>query len=250
MGMIVFIPPSFEVGSGKKLQQIRKWYNPFIRSLDKGGPVAKMLFRPEEIHGASGIGGIFKPFPEGHGDVSLVSRRFLVVEDLAVLKDDLKGLAAIETGKIHRHRLTGEKPADRQRFKGSLAEPFLLAFNGDAVLGGKIVERRERDNQVGSRVKPSRYARGEKIVEGLSAFFYRKTEFGCQFGVKRGLAGFYHAFHDGMKGLVEHSEFTHGWVSFLSLDRHSDESLNPRDLKGLGKLRTPVIKPPTLPEIL
>ena len=86
---------------------------------------------------------------------------FPVVEDLTVLKHDLEGLAAIETGKLHRHRLAGKKPADRQRFKGSLAEPFLLTFNGDAVLGGKIVEGRKGDNQVGSRVKPSRYARGE-----------------------------------------------------------------------------------------
>jgi hypothetical protein len=140
MGMIVFIPTPPEVGSGKKLQQIMKGYNPFICSLDKGGPVAKMLFRPEEIHGASGIGGIFKPFPERHGDVSLVSCRFLVVEDLTVLKYDLEGLAAIETGKIHRHRLTGEKPADRQRFKGSLAEPFLLTVDGDPVLGRKVVK--------------------------------------------------------------------------------------------------------------
>jgi hypothetical protein len=178
MGMIVFVPPPFEVGPGKKLQQIRKHYNPFIRSLDKRGPAANMLFRPEEIHGASGKGGIFKPFPEGHGYVSPVSGRFPVVEDLAVLKHDLEGLAAIETGKIHRHRLAGEKPADRQRFKGSLAEPFLLTFNGDAVLGWKIVEGRKRDNQVGSREKPSRYARGEEIVEGFSAFFHRKTEFG------------------------------------------------------------------------
>ena len=65
-------------------------------------------------------------------------------------------------------------------------------------------------------IQPSRYARGEEVVEGLSAFFHRKTEFGCQFRVKRRLAGFHHAFHDGMKGLVEHRELTHG-LFFLSV---------------------------------
>jgi hypothetical protein len=120
-----------------------------------------MLFRPEEIHGASGKSRILKPFPERDGDVGRVSLRFLEIEEPAILKHNLEGLAAIQTGEIHRHRLAGEEPADRQRFKGSLAEPFLLTFDRDAVLGGKIVERRKRDDVVGPGVKPSRDTRGE-----------------------------------------------------------------------------------------
>ena len=61
----------------------------------------------------------------------------------------------------HPYRLAREKPADRQRFESSLAEPFLLAVYGDPVLGGEIVERREGYDVIGSRVQPSWYAGGE-----------------------------------------------------------------------------------------
>jgi hypothetical protein len=100
MGDIVLIHPPFEIGTGKKLQHIGKRRYPFPGSFGIGGPVANMLFRPEEIHGASGIAWIFKPSPERHGDVSHITRRFPVIQDPAILKHDPEGFAAIEAGEI------------------------------------------------------------------------------------------------------------------------------------------------------
>jgi hypothetical protein len=160
-----------------------------------------MFFRPEAIHGASGKAHIFKPFPERHRDIGLIPSRFLV-KDPTILQNDSEGFAAIQAGKLYSYFLAGEEPADRQRFKSSLAEPFLLPLNSNAVLGGEIVKRGEGDDVVGSWVKPSCYSGGKEVMEGLPSFFHRKAELGSQFRIKRGLAGFYHTLHDDMKGLV------------------------------------------------
>jgi hypothetical protein len=172
VGDIILIHPPLKVRSGKKFDHIRKRGNALISPFDKGGPVANMLFRPEEVHGASGIARIFKPFPEGHGDIGLVPSCFLLIHDDTIPDLNTERLTTVQAGRIYDHFFAGEKPADRQRFKGSLAEPFLLTFNGDAVLGGQIVERGKGNDVIGSRVKPSRYAGGEKIVKGFSAFFH------------------------------------------------------------------------------
>jgi hypothetical protein len=215
MGDIILIHPPLEIGTRKKLHHVRKRCNSFFGSSYKGGPVANMLFRPEEIHGASGKTCVFKPFPERHRDIGHESTGFLIIQNLSVLDNNPERVTAIQAGGFYRHRLSGEKPADRQRLKGSLAEPFLLAFNGDAVLGGQIIERGEGDDEVGAGVKPSGNSGGEKIVKGFSSFFHRETEFGSQFRVKRGLAGFHHTLHDDMKGLVKDSGRAHGFFSFL-----------------------------------
>jgi hypothetical protein len=96
-------------------------------------PVAHMLFRPEEVHSASGIGNIFHPPPEGDGHISRDSFR-IGAENLPVADLDLKGLSAVKTGRIDLYDLPWEKPADRQRFKPSLPKPFLLPINRDAIL--------------------------------------------------------------------------------------------------------------------
>ncbi len=160
-----------------------------------------MFFRPEAIHGASGKARIFSPFPEGYGNISHKPGRFLI-QDLSILKLNPEWLAAVQARELYGYFFAWEKPADRQRFEGSLAEPFLLPLNTYAVLGGEIVEGGEGDDVVGSRVKPSRDSRGKEIMEGLPSFFHRKAELGSQFRIKRGLAGFHHALHDDMKGLV------------------------------------------------
>ena len=99
-----------------------------------------MLFRPEEIHGTSGITDVFEPFWKRNGHVCEKSQGLLILY-LAVFHFEAKRLAAIQTGKVHPHRLAGEKPADRQRFKASLTVPFLFTINRDPILGGQVVER-------------------------------------------------------------------------------------------------------------
>ncbi len=110
-----------------------------------------MLFRPEDVHGASGISHILKPFPEGNRHVGHVSRGFLI-QEFSILELDAKRLSAIEARKIHGYFLAGKEPADRQRFKASLTEPLLAAVDGYAILRRQVVEGCEGYNVVCSRV--------------------------------------------------------------------------------------------------
>ena len=116
-----------------------------------------MPFRPEEVHGRSGMSDVFKPFPERNGHIGHVSGG-LFVQDPAVTEHDLQRFTTIQTGKIHRYRFTREEPADRQRFESSLAEPLLPAVDDDAVLGGQVVEGRKGNDVVGPWMQPSRDA--------------------------------------------------------------------------------------------
>lgn len=116
--------------------------------------MANMPFRPEEVHGRSGIADVFKPFPERNGDIGRVFQGFFI-QDPTVPENDLKRFTTIQTGEIHRYRLAREEPADRQRFESSLAEPFLPAVDGDAVMGGEVVEGGKGDDVVGSWIEPS-----------------------------------------------------------------------------------------------
>lgn len=94
-----------------------------------------MLFRPEEVHGASGKGKLGEPFSKRDRDVAHDAGR-VRVEDDPVTHLDVNGLSTIEAGGIDRHFSTGYEPADRQRFEASLAVPSVLAVDADVVLGG------------------------------------------------------------------------------------------------------------------
>ena len=75
--------------------------------------------------------------------------------DDAVAHFDGDGFAAIKTRGIDSNLLPRKQPADRQRFESSLREPLLLTVNGDPKLGGLIVERRKRGNQIRIWKKPA-----------------------------------------------------------------------------------------------
>ncbi len=113
-----------------------------------------MLFRPEEVHPASGIPNIVTPLPDGIGHIGRIGES-LLVEELAILDDDPEGFTTVETGEIHYHGFAWEKPADRQRFQPSLTEPLLLSVNGDAVMGGDVTKRTDRRDVLGSRIRPT-----------------------------------------------------------------------------------------------
>ena len=106
-----------------------------------------MLFRPEEVHRASGIGSVFEPLPKGHRHIR--HQAFgLGSEDFSVTDLHQDREPAIETGSIDLDCFPREKPADCQRFERSLAKPFLLSFNGDSILSGKIVEWGKRGDVI------------------------------------------------------------------------------------------------------
>jgi hypothetical protein len=102
-------------------------------------PFTKMFFRPEEVHRTSGVWYFEHPLPNGHGDMSDQSLRFLNL-DLTVLHLDTYRISTIETHRINSYRLSRKEPADRQRFKCSLAEPLLFAIDGQAVVCRQIVK--------------------------------------------------------------------------------------------------------------
>jgi len=104
---VIRIQAATEIRPRKKFHHIRERRNAFIAAGGKRSPVANMLFRPEEIHRASGMSHVFKPFPERDGHVSRQSRSF-AVEKLSVADGDAERLAAIEAGKIDADRFTGE----------------------------------------------------------------------------------------------------------------------------------------------
>jgi hypothetical protein len=106
-----------------------------------------MLFRPEEVHRTSGIRSVFKPLPKGHGHICHQTFR-LGSKDLPVTDLHPNREPAIETRSVDLNCLPWKEPADGQRFKTSLTEPFLLSFNGDSILSGKIVEWRKRGNVI------------------------------------------------------------------------------------------------------
>ena len=128
---------------------------------------------------------VFKPFPERYGHIGHESNGFLI-QNLPVPDNHPEGVTAIQAREFQRQCFAREKPADRQRFKGSLAEPFLLTVNGDPVLGRQVIERGEGDDEIGSRVKPSRDSGGEKVVKSFPAFFQRKDRVRRQVPCKRG----------------------------------------------------------------
>jgi hypothetical protein len=106
-----------------------------------------MFFRPEEKHGTSGVRDIRSPFGYGNGYIADQSFRIGLFDD-AVTHFDGDRFSAIETWGVDANLLPRKQPADRQRFEGSLREPLLFAFNGDAELGGLIVERGERGDKI------------------------------------------------------------------------------------------------------
>ncbi len=58
----------------------------------------------------------------------------ITVQNFPVLEIHADRLAAIETGRFKMDGFTREKPANCRRFERSLAKPFLLTIDGDAIL--------------------------------------------------------------------------------------------------------------------
>jgi hypothetical protein len=113
-----------------------------------------MLFRPEEIHTRSPVRPIFR----GPANFTIsISRECVRLDRKHRLIPHLhyNRFPAIQARSVHTYRLSGKKPANRQRFKPSLSEPFLLSIYGDAILSGQTVKGRKGSNIVGTRVEPT-----------------------------------------------------------------------------------------------
>ncbi len=131
------------------------------------------------------------------------------LEYFAVPNVDRHWESAIQAGGLDLNYFSREKPADRQRFKGSLTEPFLLALDSDSVLGRKVIEGSERGDIIGARENPTRYSSGKEFVKDLTSFFHGDPEFIGDFRIKWGLTCFDHSLHDEVKGFFENRLFRH-----------------------------------------
>ena len=69
-GNPVGIQTPAEVVAGEQLDQIGQRDDSLFCARGEAVPVPNVLFRPEEIHRASGIGDVSEPLPEGNGHVS------------------------------------------------------------------------------------------------------------------------------------------------------------------------------------
>lgn len=101
-----------------------------------------MLFRPEKMDTISRIWPILGPFAYRKVNIATYFMRALCFDN-AVSYFDLDGLSAVQTWRVNQNCLTSEHPADRQGFKPSLSEPFLLPIDRNAIMGGQIVEGSE-----------------------------------------------------------------------------------------------------------
>jgi len=190
---------SAKVTTRKNFYQVRKRKDTFDSGWIEPCPIPNVFFRPEEIHRASGIGGIFKPLPKGHCHIGHqtfgVSSKNFPIPNLHPY-----GKPAIETRGIDLNCFPRKEPADCQRLEPSLAKPFLLPFNRDSILSGKIVERSKGGNVIRTGIEPSGNAWCcQKIVKGFSALFYGHSQTGCDLRIMRRLSSFYHSLHDKMK---------------------------------------------------
>ncbi len=130
-----------------------------------------MLFRPEEIHGTSGIRHVVEPILKGYRCISHYTYRFCI-QDCSILHFHADRRTTIQTRSINLYCFTWKKPADRQRFEPSLAEPLLLTIDSDAVLGGKVAEWRKRADVVGIGKQPGRKAGWKKLMQGFTSLLY------------------------------------------------------------------------------
>jgi hypothetical protein len=208
------IHSSAEVRPGKKLDKVEERDDPFVCGGIEPSPISYVLFRPEEIHGASGIWNILEPLPVGHSHITNHVLRLRPQND-PIPDLHQNGLSTIQARRIDLNCLSGKKPADCQRFKCSLTEPFLLSINGNTVLGGKVIKRSEGGYEIRIGKEPSRNPSSEKLVENLSAFFHSDTQLGCNLCVVRRLTRLYHSTHYNMECSLNLARFTHGFTSRL-----------------------------------
>jgi len=70
LGKVIRVQAPAKKLAGKELDQIRQWDDAIFGGGIKEGPVMKVFFRPEEVHGASGITDFLVPVPKWNGNVS------------------------------------------------------------------------------------------------------------------------------------------------------------------------------------
>jgi hypothetical protein len=117
--------------------------------------------------------------------------------------------ATIQTGRVYADLFAGKEPADRQRFKSSLAKPLLLALVGDTIMVREVVERGKGGDEVCIWKQPSWDPCLKEIMEGLPPLFNGYPQLGSDLRIVRGLTGLNHTCYDDVEGLIQDVWFAH-----------------------------------------
>ena len=123
---VIGFKPLFKHSPGENLDHSLQGHYALVRGGIEPGPAANVLFRPEEVHGASGNKEAGQPLGERHRHVTHDARR---VASLVPCRPASPPAAVRRSpGKERRSAPSfPEKPANCQRLESSLAEPLLLA---------------------------------------------------------------------------------------------------------------------------
>jgi len=132
-----------KIPTRKELHQIVQSYDSVFGPCIELRQISNVFFRPEEVHRTSGVRNVVEPLPERNLHIGGQAIR-LRVKHYSITNFHFNVESAIQTWAIYTHRFSWKEPADRQRFKSSLAEPFLMAVDGYSVLSRQVVEGCER----------------------------------------------------------------------------------------------------------
>jgi len=111
-------------------------------------PIANVFFRPEEVHGASGIAYIIVPLTERNGYIAYKAFFRIHIQYLTVSHLHTDRHATVHADGIYSNCFPWKKPANCQRLEGSLAKPLLLTVHSDGILVGQVVEGGQGNDEI------------------------------------------------------------------------------------------------------
>jgi hypothetical protein len=158
-------------------------------------PIANVFFRPEEVHGASGIAYIVIPLTERNGYVTNKSFVRIDIQYLTVSHHYTDRDATVHTDGIDLDCFSWKKPANCQRLEGSLTKPFLLTVHSDGILVGQVIEWGQGNDDIRFGENPAWKNFCKKGLNCFSALFHRDPESFSYFIKKGGLPGLNKTFH-------------------------------------------------------
>ena len=95
-------------------------------------PTFHVLFRPEQIHAASGFTPCCLAFQYLRKSYIQVSHgcRWIDFQDFLITHTNDDGFATVQTPSVNTNLSAGKEPAHGQRFQSSLTVPLLLPVDG------------------------------------------------------------------------------------------------------------------------
>jgi len=176
-----------------------------------------MLFRPEEVHAASGhTPRHFSRQNLCEGDIHMShGRRRVDFQDFLIPHTNEDGFATIQAAGVNTDLSTRKKPAHGQHFKSSLAIPLLLPLYSDKIIRRHIRKRRPGLHVICVFNKPARYRGIGRLVLHLPGLFGAQSESCRKFGIVRRPPGLHKMLHNSSVSSLHQCGFFHFISSLL-----------------------------------